>query len=90
MSNETVLRHDRDGDLVERVYRRAERRLHESSKEEGRQRLRDRIGFVGRPPKNFRERCLGVREEETREPTFIDALRERREKRERKERVRHE
>jgi len=90
MSSETLYRHDRDGDLITRVYRKAERRQREDQHEQGRQRLRDRIGFTERPPKNFRERCRGVREEETRQPDFVDALRARRKEREAARRVRHD
>ena len=87
--SKTVQRRDRDADLVTRVYKRAERRQREDEREQNRERLRNKIGFVGRPPKNFRERCLGIREAVEREPDFIDALRARREERERSERVRH-
>lgn len=89
MTSKLVHRRDRDADLVARVYKRAEKRRRADQREQGRQRLRDRIGIIERPPQNFRERCRGVVEEEERQPDFIDALRERRKERERAERVRH-
>lgn len=87
--SEVVYRHDRDGDLVERVYKRAERRQYDANHEQGRQRLRDRIGAIERPPRTLRETCLGVGEPEPEQPDFIDALRARRKERERRERLRH-
>lgn len=89
MSSETLYRHDRDGDLITRIYRKAEKRNREDQHEQGRQRLRDRIGVVERRPKNFRERCLGVRAPEPPGFDFVTELRKRAAERERSRKVRH-
>ena len=93
MTSKLERRHDRDArgveGLTERVYSRAEKRQREKQREQGHQSLRDRIGIRERPPRTLREKCLGIEKEETRQPDFIDALRERRKEREREQRVRH-
>jgi hypothetical protein len=87
--SEVIQRHDRDGNLISRVYKRAERRRRADQREQNAQRLRDRIGVIERPPRTFRERCLGVEEEEPPSFDFARELRKRLEERERSRKVRH-
>jgi hypothetical protein len=98
MSSKLVHRHDRDlhpilsstdgDDVINRVYKRAERRQRESNHEAGRARLRKLIG-VEDPPQTLHEKIMGVGEEKPREPTFVERLRARRKERERQERIFH-
>jgi hypothetical protein len=99
MNSKLVRRHDRDlrpilsstdGDdnWQSRIYAKAEARQRESKHEEGRARLRKLIGLED-PPRTLREKCLGVGEPKTRQPTFVERLRQVRAERERRERIFH-